>query len=132
MENTTETFKPKRGDKVLVWDNNEENAQERIFITEIEGSKHPYVCVSLAHEEAFINGSLFSFDGWKNIKPLPEKEIAKDTLVWVKSYQYSLWLQRFYSHFSDGEHYCFDDQKKSNETKNTTGWNIVTTKNPFE
>jgi hypothetical protein len=126
-----ETFKPKRGNKVLVWDHEEENANECIFLTQIEGSKYPYVCVSLAHEEAFINGSLFSFDGWKNIKPLPEKVIPKDTLVWVKNDK-SWWFQMYYSHFSNGEHYCFLDQKKSNETKETAGWNIVTTENPFQ
>jgi hypothetical protein len=38
----------------------------------------------------------------------------------------------YYSHFSDGRHYCFVDQKKSNEAEGTAGWNIVTTENPFE
>jgi hypothetical protein len=127
-----ETFKPKRGDKVLAWDYEEENAEERIFVCEIEGSTYPYICVLTAEEKDFINGGIFSTTLWKNMKPLPEKEIAKDTLVWVKDYEDNTWYQRFYSHFSQGKHYCFDNQKKSNETKNTTIWNIVTDKNPFE
>jgi hypothetical protein len=129
MENTIEKFKPKRGDKVLVWDDEEQNANECIFLTKIEGSKYPYVCVSLAHEEAFINGSIFSFVGWKNIKPLA---IPKDTLVWCKNNEYSLWVQMYYSHFSDGKHYCFINQQKSLETTDTRLCNIVTTENPFE
>jgi hypothetical protein len=128
----TQTFKPKRGDKVLVWNSNEELAKKRIFVCEIEGTKYPYICVTQSQEEKFINGYGFDIAFWKNIKPLPEKEIAKDTLVWCKNNESSLWQQRFYSDFSDGRHYCFLDQKKSNKTKETAGWNIVTTENPFE
>ena len=127
-----ETFKPKRGDKVLVWGNNEKHAEERIFVCEIEGSTYPYICVLTAEEKDFINGGIFSTTLWKNMKPLPEKEIAKDTLVWCKDYEEKVWQQRFYSHFSDGKHYCFIEQKKSNEVAITTLWDIVTTKNPFE
>lgn len=124
-----QTFKPKRGDRVLVWDDEEENAIERIFITKIENAKFPYICVSKNSEEVFINGGIFSICEWINMKPI---QIPKDTLVWVKNCENNVWQQRFYSHFLDGRHYCFDNQKKSNETKETSGWNIVTTKNPFE
>jgi hypothetical protein len=132
MENTTEKFKPKRGDKVLVWDDNEENAKECIFLTEIEGAKFPYICVNTISEEAFINGNTFHPTFWKNIKPLPIIEIPKDTLVWVKDFESRLWNQRFYSHFENGKHYCFIEQKKSSETKDVLFWEIVTDKNPFE
>ena len=124
----TQTFKPKRGEIVLAWDNNEENAKERIFLTQIEGASNPYICVDKYSEQSFINGNKFSVCPWKNIKPLP---ISKDTLVWVKNDK-SWWFQMYYSHFSDGKHYCFDNQKKSNEMENTTSWQIVTTENPFE
>ena len=127
-----ETFNPKRGDRVLVWDSEEGNAQERIFLCEIEGASYPYFCVINGEEEYFINGNLFKTTKWKNIKPLPKKEIPKDTLVWCKNSESSLWVQRFYSNFSHGKHYCFLDQKKSNERTDTTIWNIVTDKNPFE
>lgn len=132
MENTTEKFKPKRGDKVLVWDDYEEYVEECIFLTEIEGAKYPYNCVSVGDEEDFINGYTFYNTSWTNIKPIPEKEIAKDTLVWVKNHESSLWQQRFYSHFENGKHYCFIEQKKSSETKDVVFWEIVTDKNPFE
>jgi hypothetical protein len=127
-----ETFKPKRGDKVLVWDNEEEKAQERIFLTEIEGASQPYICVLPVNEKDFINGGIFSICEWINMKPLPEKEIAKDTLVWCKDLGEKVWQQRFYSHFVNGKHYCFIDQKKSNQVEIATLWNIVTDKNPFE
>jgi hypothetical protein len=129
MENKIEKFKPRRGDKVIVWYDKEDTAEELIFLTEIEGAKYPYNCVSTDTEEDFINGNPFHTNVWKNMKPI---QIQKDTLVWVKGYEDSLWLQRFYSHFSNGMHYCFDNQKKSNEIENTTSWNIVTTENPFE
>jgi hypothetical protein len=129
QEPQIETFKPKRGDKVFVWDNEEENAIERIFITQVEGAKFPYICVSKNSEEVFINGGIFSICEWKNIKPI---QIPKDTLVWVKNCENNVWQQRFYSHFENGKHYCFLYQRKSNETKETAGWNIVTTKNPFQ
>jgi hypothetical protein len=132
QETENKTFKPKRGDKVLVWNNHEENAIECIFLTEIEGTKYPYICVTQSEEEKFINGNVFDIAFWKNMKPLPEKEIAKDTLVWCKNNEISLWVQMYYSHFSGGKHYCFINQKKSSETEDTRLCNIVTTENPFE
>jgi hypothetical protein len=132
QETENETFKPKRGDRVLVWDNDEEYAKERIFLCEINGAKRPYVCVEKRDEQLFEEGKPFSAFEWENMKPLPKKVIEKDTLVWCKNYENNLWSQRFYSHFSEGVHYCFLGQKKSNERTETTSWNIVTTENPFE
>jgi hypothetical protein len=131
QETEIETFKPKRGDKVLVWDYYEEYAEERIFLTEIEGTEYPYVCVNKDTEEHFINGNVFDTTKWKNIKPLPKKEIPKDTLVWCKNSESSVYEQRFYSHFENGKHYCFINQEKSNQTENILPWNIVTDINPF-
>ena len=34
--------------------------------------------------------------------------------------------------FSDTTHYCFTEQKKSNETNEIGSWNIVTEKDPFK
>jgi len=63
---------------------------------------------------------------------LKEKTIPTDTMVWCKNYEEEVWSQRYYSHFKDGKHYLFADQKKSNQSPFTTYWNIVTTQNPFE
>jgi hypothetical protein len=129
----TETFKPKRGGKVLVWDSDEEeDAEERIFLTQIEGAEYPYICVEEDSEEDFINGDTFDTTKWKKINPIPKKVIPKDTLVWCKNNEIDVWEQRFYSHFENGKHFCFVGQKKSNKTTETTPWNIVTDKNPFE
>ena len=128
-----ETFKPKRRDRVLVWESIEEYAEERIFLTEIKGAFSPYICVQKESEENFLNGEKFYCEVWKNIKPLPKKEISKDTLVWCKkNNKFDMWHQKFYSHSENGKHYCFTNQKKSNETKNVNLWAIVTDKNPFE
>jgi hypothetical protein len=115
----------------LVWDYEEENADERIFLTQIEGAESPYICVVKNDNEKFAMNEKFETSMWKNIKPIPKKEIAKDTLVWCKNSE-SWWFQMYYSHFKNGKHYCFISQKKSNETENTNSWQIVTTENPFE
>jgi hypothetical protein len=132
MENTIEKFKPKRGDRVLVWDDNEKNPIERIFLCEIEGVSKPYICVSTNTEKDFINGNTFVATFWTNIKPIPRKEIPKDTLVWVKMVEDDEWLLKFYSHFEGGKHYCFISQKKSHQEKKTHEWKFLTDKNPFE
>jgi hypothetical protein len=127
-----EIFKPKRGDRVLVWDNDKEYAEERIFLTEIEGAVNSYVCVVGTDEKLFEEGKTFQIYVWRHIKLLPKKVIPKDTLVWCKKNESHLWTQRFYSHFENGKHFCYNDQKKSNQTTDKTSWNIVTDKNPFE
>ena len=57
--------------------------------------------------------------------------IEKDTLVWVRHNDECLWQQRFYSHFKDGKHYCFYDQKTSREMKSTVSWDYLETENPL-
>ena len=134
QETENEIFTPKRGDRVLFSDaytNEEEEGAERIFLCEIEGSSYPYISVSKETEKQFINRNVFDTVKWRFMKPLRKKVIPKDTLVWVKQNESNTWQQRFYSHFSDGKHYCFNDQKKSNEIGDTRIWNIVTDKNPF-
>jgi hypothetical protein len=132
QETEIETFKPKRGDRVLFSDSNEEGGAELIFLCEIYGALYPYFSVSKETEKDFIDGNEFNIVKWRYMKPLPQKVIPKDTLVWVKNTETSLWVQRFYSNFENGKHYCFLDQKKSNQTTDTTSWEIVTDKNPFE
>jgi hypothetical protein len=126
-----ETFKPKRGDKVLAWDSNEGHKVECIFLTKIEGAKYPYLSVTIPDEKLFEEGKPFSVSEWKYIEPLPQKVIPKDTLVWCKNTESSMWEQRFYSNYNNGKHYCFINQEKSNQTTDILPWNIVTEKNPY-
>lgn len=59
--------KPKRGDVVLVRDFDYKDWVERIFLTEIEGSKFPYICV-FCEEENYKNGEKFNTCGFKQMK----------------------------------------------------------------
>ena len=74
-------WKPKRGDRVLVWDN-EGDERERIFITQIEGDIYPYVAVNFLLEGNFIRGEKFTTVGWKNMKPIPQvKEVTMQEIA---------------------------------------------------
>lgn len=75
-------FGPKRGDKVLVWDDNEEEifAVERIFLTEIAGAKYPFIVVQEDSENDFKNGKPFNTWVSDNMKPIPEPQIVELTL----------------------------------------------------
>lgn len=57
--------------------------------------------------------------------------IEKDTLVWVKMTPTSIWQQMFYSHFKDGNHYCFSNQQTSKETEWSSIWTYLETTNPL-
>ena len=64
----------KRGDKVLVWDWDEKQAYERIFLAHIEGARRPYVCVMEGQEKAFYDGAEFEPINYKHAKPIPTKQ----------------------------------------------------------
>lgn len=51
----------------------------------------------------------------------------KGTLVYV--YQGNEWYMRYYSHYENGEHHCFNNQDK--ESMYTTVWNNVSLTNPL-
>lgn len=57
--------------------------------------------------------------------------IEKDTIVWVRYSENDCWQQRYYSHFKDGNHYCFVNQNISKETELTQDWNFLETENPL-
>jgi hypothetical protein len=57
-------------------------------------------------------------------KELPTK-FKKDDLVWVRAKCDYDWNVRFYSHFENGKHYCFIDQKSSKETGTTIDWKEI-------
>lgn len=61
--------KPKRGDLVLVSSNNED-WNERIFLTELKGSETPIIAVSESSENSFKEGLSFNHFSWKYMKPI--------------------------------------------------------------
>lgn len=63
--------------------------------------------------------------------PFKEEPIKKDTLVWYRNAEGMSWMVGYYSHFEDGQHFCFVASKKSTETDALASWNIVTTENPL-
>lgn len=64
-------WQPKRGDRILVWDNEESSAEEKIFLVEIKGCKLPIRVVAPDEETKFLQGQIFSSSGYKHMKPLP-------------------------------------------------------------
>lgn len=77
----SEEWKPKRGDRVLVWNSNGEIALERIFLTEIEGAYLPIKVVPKDFEEHFLNGREFGNWGYKHMKPLPKEKTFKEKAI---------------------------------------------------
>src|SRR5690625_2701815 len=74
-------WKPKRGERVLVW-NIEGHEAEAIFIAEIEGGIFPYVTVSFEDEGNFLKGEKLLTYEWKNMKPHPQvKEVTMQEIA---------------------------------------------------
>ena len=70
----------KRGDKILVWNIHEENTEERIAITDVDGAIYPVICVAIEDEDNFINGKQFSIVQWKYWKPIPQEQVVELTM----------------------------------------------------
>lgn len=66
-------FSPKRGDRVLVWDDNDDPI-ERIFLAKIEGAKNPIVVVNGEYKNEFQNNQLFDSSQYEHMKPLPTEQ----------------------------------------------------------
>ena len=64
-------WQPKRGDRVLVWDDSEDLALESIFLCNLEKAKLPIFTVTRSDEEEFLNNDIFSISIYKHMKPLP-------------------------------------------------------------
>jgi hypothetical protein len=64
-------WQPKRGDRVLVWDDSEDLALESIFLCNVEKAKLPIFTVNRLDEEEFLNNDIFSISCYKHMKPLP-------------------------------------------------------------
>ena len=63
-------FQPKRGDRVLVWDDCEKHAVERIFLAEIKGYRYPVTVVKYNDEKKFIDNKEFDIIYFKHMKPI--------------------------------------------------------------
>jgi hypothetical protein len=59
---------PKRGNEVLVWDDNQRNAVKRIFLAYIKGTKYPVITVINGDEELYKNGDMFGIYFYKHYK----------------------------------------------------------------
>jgi len=64
-------FSPKRGEEVIVWNDNEEVLTKTIYLQNIEGAEYPILVVSTWDIEKFLEGRKFGFNCFKNMKPLP-------------------------------------------------------------
>lgn len=63
---------PKR---MLVWDDDESNANPRIVLTDLgKNAKNRYVVVKEIFETEFKNGETFNWTFYKNAKPIPEPD----------------------------------------------------------
>lgn len=71
---------PKRGDKILVWNENVYNKQERVYLAYIENTHYPIIAVAKNQEEYFFNGSKFITTSWKNWSFIEEDIIVELTM----------------------------------------------------
>jgi hypothetical protein len=70
-------FSPKRGDRVLVWNDSETEPNNRIFLAEIKGSELPIIVVNRHWEDKYSCGQPFETTEFKNMKPLPTEQPKK-------------------------------------------------------
>jgi hypothetical protein len=80
--NTPSEWIPQRGERVLVWDDNESDAIERIFLSvlDIENLAHPICVVAKSNESLYLNGDKFSLQRYPHMKQLPKEEPKQETL----------------------------------------------------
>ena len=75
---------PKSGDKILVWDSNDEKPKERIFFTYLEGTSAPILTVCQNDEERFLKNEVVDVIFWKHyklIEPKIEVEVTMDEIA---------------------------------------------------
>lgn len=118
--------KVKKGDRIWTI---EAGWEEVIAINSVD--KYPIETIS----------NYFTIDGlrWRGDKhpsafleyPFKEQQIEKDTLVWFRDSEDMYWMVGYYAYFDNGEHFCFTQSKKSNQTSTLRVWKIVTTENPL-
>ncbi len=69
-------FSPKRGDRVLVWNDNDDPI-ERIFLAKIKGLHDPIIFVAGGYEDLFKNNELFDNAQFQHMKPLPTEQTTE-------------------------------------------------------
>ena len=72
MKMFEEVTTPKRGDKVLCWNDFEDCAETRIFIAEIEGPMYPYHVVSQFYEQEYKDDLTFITVKFKHCKSISQ------------------------------------------------------------
>jgi hypothetical protein len=75
--NTSTEWIPKRGERVLVWDDDSESqAIDRIFLSvlDIENLNYPICVVVERNEFQYLNGDKFSLQRYSHMKQLPKEE----------------------------------------------------------
>jgi hypothetical protein len=66
--------KPVYGQKILVWDDNEDMAEEGTFSSMgLEIEKYPVRCVPKSELSAFERGEKYDTMSWEHWKPIPAK-----------------------------------------------------------
>lgn len=77
LEETKEKeFSPKRGDRVLVWDGDDDPI-ERIFLQKIERATNPFLVVASYDEKNYFENKSFDVLVWEHMKPLPAEQLKE-------------------------------------------------------
>jgi hypothetical protein len=71
-------WKPKRGERVLVWDENDDPV-ERFFIDKIDNCLDGIIIVQLEYEKTFLNGNEFRCATYEYMKQIPKPEAIVET-----------------------------------------------------
>lgn len=71
---------PQVGERILVWDDNENKKKERLFLAYIPQAVYSVICVADHHEERFRVGVGVSISSFKNWSPIPKEEIVELTM----------------------------------------------------
>jgi hypothetical protein len=70
----------KKGETVEVKDYEVGLWEKRIFLTDIEGANHPYICVAEDDEDDFRAGDAFSITPWKYIRKIENPDDIEITV----------------------------------------------------
>jgi hypothetical protein len=74
-EHEEKAMEPKRGDRVLVWDDNEGRAEKRIYLANVGGT-YPIISV-FSGDESYFPGGSYRTSIWAHMKSLsPIKEMT--------------------------------------------------------
>jgi len=68
--------------KMLVWDDEEENAKENLILTILpDNTYYPFISLNIDDGKEFKKGNKYSWECFKHAKELPSKEFNKDELL---------------------------------------------------